>query len=217
MPFPPCPSRAVVAPAVVAAAGVLVGCYAIGLYSATLAGLVQFGALTPPLAPSLRAHPAAIGVHALASGTALVLVAAQALPAFRRWASAATHVALGRAYACCVAMGSVSGGVLSMTAVGGIVSTVGFACLAVAWAGTTAAAVAAARSGRLSLHARLMMHSAALAFAAVTLRMYLPLALLGLRSGPGGFAAVYRIIAWLCWVPSAKPHCPMCRRLVSWV
>lgn len=178
----------------------LVSAYALGLYAATLGGAVRLGDATPPLAPSLRAHPRTIYVHALSSGVALFIVGLQMLPAFRRSASLTTHRALGYAYASCVALGSVSGAVLSRTATGGAVSTAGFALLAAAWASTTGAAVYAARTGRLALHARLMSHSAALCFAAVTLRMMLPAAIFAPRGV--SFGQVYSVISWACWVPN---------------
>lgn len=196
----PCDTLCIVWAGVFAVLCALVGTYAVGLYAVTLSGGVRIGELTPPLAEGLRAQPAAIFVHALASGAALVLCSVQALPAFRRWASVATHRALGWAYVGCVALGSASGAALSRTAVGGAVSTAGFGCLAAAWAAATAAAVVALRVGRPALHARLMTHSAALAFAAVTLRIYLPAAIFAPRAV--GFAAVYRAISWLCWVPN---------------
>jgi hypothetical protein len=47
-------------------------------------------------------------------------------------------------------------------------------------------------------HPDWMLRSFALAFAAVTLRLYLPIAaMLGLDMD-----AAYRAIAWLCWVPN---------------
>ena len=177
----------------------LVGCYAIGLYMTTLGGGVRIGAATPPLAPGLSSQPLAIYAHALASGSALIACGVQMLPSFRSWASAKTHRVLGWTYVCCVAVGAVSGAALSRTAVGGAPSTAGFACLAVAWAFTTGGAVYAARTGRAALHARLMSHSAALAFAAVTLRLYLPAAIFARKVS---FETVYSAISWLCWVPN---------------
>ena len=155
------------------------------------------GTATPPLAAGLRSQRAAIYVHAFASGSALILCGLQMLPAFRRGASAATHRALGWAYVCAVALGASSASALSRTAVGGAVSTAGFATLAALWVASTAGAVFARRTGRLALHARLAAHSAALAFAAVTLRLYLPAAILS-----KDFARTYSALSWLCWVPN---------------
>lgn len=179
-------------------AAVGVGCYAIGVYCATLAGALKIGTLTSPLAPGLRSQPAAIYIHAFASGAALILCGLQIMPVFRQWTSVRTHRWLGRVYGVCVLFGGCSGLALSRTAVGGATSTAGFASLAVLWMTTTLAGSYAAYTGRVALHARLLSHSTALTFAAVTLRIYLPIAIFG--GGP--FEVVYSRIAWACWLPN---------------
>jgi hypothetical protein len=52
--------------------------------------------------------------------------------------------------------------------------------------------------GRLDEHRRWMVRSFALTFAAVTLRLQLPLA----AAAPIDSLDAYRAIAWLCWVPN---------------
>lgn len=173
------------------------GAYAISVYLTTASGTIPIGFLTPPLAMGLQSQPVAIYIHALCAGTALITCGLQMLPAFRCWASAGTHRVLGWLYVLCVIMGACSGAALSRTAVGGRVSTAGFAALACLWLGTTLGAVYARRVGRLHLHARLMTHSAACAFAAVTLRAYLPAAILY-----PPFSGPYSIISWVSWVPN---------------
>jgi hypothetical protein len=49
------------------------------------------------------------------------------------------------------------------------------------------------REGKITQHQRLMIYS----FAAVTLRIWLPLLMLFLD-----YLVAYRIVAWLCWVPN---------------
>lgn len=183
----------------ISASAVLIGSYAIANYLATAAGYLQIGALTSPLAPGLKSQPTAIHLHAILSGSALIVCGLQIQPSFRRWTSPRTHKLLGRFYALFVAVGSASALALSRRAVGGLPSTVAFACLAVAWAGTTAAAIYAARGGRHKLHARLMTHSAALAYSAVTLRTYLPFVIF---SKITTFERGYTVIAWACWLPN---------------
>ncbi len=71
-------------------------------------------------------------------------------------------------------------------------------CWGVLWLATTVLAVRAAMRGDLSTHRRWAVRSFSLAFAAVTLRIYLPLAFaVGLA-----FETAYPVIAWLCWVPN---------------
>jgi len=60
---------------------------------------------------------------------------------------------------------------------GGLVTHVGFGLLAILWFGTTAAAYFSIRRGDQVSHRRWMIRGYALTFAAVTLRWYLPLAL----------------------------------------
>jgi hypothetical protein len=59
-------------------------------------------------------------------------------------------------------------------------------------------AYACVRSANFGLHREWMIRSYALCLAAVTLRLYLPLAALG--GIP--FEEAYPAIAWLCWVPN---------------
>ncbi len=67
-----------------------------------------------------------------------------------------------------------------------------------AWTGTTLAALQAALRRDLVAHRRWALRSFASAFAAVTLRLELPLAaMLGVP-----FATAYPLVAWLCWVPN---------------
>lgn len=178
-----------------------VALYAIGVYLATLGGAIPIGAIAVPLAPSLRKKPAAIYLHATVSGVALALCGLQMLPSFRACISYRAHRWLGRLYAACVCIGASSALVLSTTAVGGATSTAAFASLAVLWLLTTAGGIYAACTHRHRLHERLMSHSSALCFAAVTLRMYLPIAL-SIGGAGAGFAQPYSVIAWACWVPN---------------
>ncbi len=119
-------------------------------------------------------------------------------------ASPSTHRALGRVYAAAVAAGGAGGLGLSFIAHGGALARVGFACLAVLWLGTTTAGVLAARRHDRVGHRRWMIRSAALTFAAVTLRLYLG----AYTAAHGGvttdqaFADAYAVIAWLCWLPN---------------
>jgi hypothetical protein len=68
----------------------------------------------------------------------------------------------------------------------------------VAWIGTTAYAWRLAVARRFVEHRRWMVRSFALTFAAVTLRLYLPIApIMG-----WDFMVAYRAISILCWVPN---------------
>ena len=80
----------------------------------------------------------------------------------------------------------------------GPVAGSGFFLLALVWLGTTGAAYVAARKRDFDSHRRWMIRSAALTFAAVTLRLYLGLTM----AGGLPFDPSYTVIAWACWVPN---------------
>jgi len=88
---------------------------------------------------------------------------------------------------------------IALFATGGIIPTLGFGGLAILWLYTTVNAYTNVRQKNINAHQRWMIRSYALCFAAVTLRIYLPIFI-----GAFGmdFIPAYRIIAWLCWVPN---------------
>ncbi|QMV42423.1 DUF2306 domain-containing protein [Cohnella cholangitidis] len=111
------------------------------------------------------------------------------------------HRAIGKIYSYCVLLGGVSGIYLSFYATGGWVSSAGFLLLALLWIYTLIKGIRAITVNKDTReHQRWMTRNYALTFAAVTLRIYLPLsmAIFGFES----FDDYYRAIAWLCWVPN---------------
>ena len=108
------------------------------------------------------------------------------------------HHWIGRIYVVSCLVGGVAGFVLALGASTGLVTTVGFASLAVLWIVTTSLALRRAMQGRFIEHRAWMIRSFALTFAAVTLRLYLPLAaLLSIN-----FVDAYVAISFLSWVPN---------------
>jgi hypothetical protein len=95
-------------------------------------------------------------------------------------------------------VGGVAGFVLALGASTGPISTIGFGSLAVLWIVTTLLAWRRATQRRFTEHRGWMIRSFALTFAAVTLRLYLPLTSLF----PVHFDDAYRAISFLCWVPN---------------
>jgi hypothetical protein len=93
----------------------------------------------------------------------------------------------------------VFGFIMAWLAYGGIVSSLGFATLAVLWLSTGAMALARVRSGDIQAHRDWMVRNYALTLAAVTLRIWLPL--LSMAIGIE-FTNAYRTVAWLCWIPN---------------
>ena len=108
------------------------------------------------------------------------------------------HRNSGRLYLLGVFVGGGAGLLLAFFAQGAWVAKAGFAALAVCWLHTAIRALVAILAGDVVAHRRWMVRNFALTFAAVTLRLYLPAALV---SGVP-FEAAYPAIAWLCWVPN---------------
>ena len=108
------------------------------------------------------------------------------------------HRWLGRAYVVAVLAGGSAGFALATVAQGGLVARTGFGMLALAWLGTTTLAYRTIRRGHDVRHRAWMTRSFALTYAAVTLRVYLPLSI---ASGIP-FVEAYPVIAWMCWVPN---------------
>lgn len=106
---------------------------------------------------------------------------------------------MGRAYlGLGVLVGGLSGLYLSQFAFGGPAATTGLAMLAVCWLYTGLRAFLAVRRGAIDQHRRWMLRNYSLAFAAVMLRVYIPVsALAGVD-----FAVAYPVIAWACWRPN---------------
>jgi uncharacterized membrane protein len=163
------------------------------------AGLVYFapGTGAPFVRDRLETVPLAMGAHLLGSAAALFLGAFQ-VNQWLRSRALGIHRWLGRSYVAAVAIGGLGALALATRSEAGMVTHIGFGMLAVCWLGTTGAAFYHIRRGEWRSHRRWMLRSYALTFAAVTLRVYLPLSLAAGIS----FENAYRVIAWLCWVPN---------------
>lgn len=108
-----------------------------------------------------------------------------------------THRWIGRAYGLCILLAGIGGLLMAVGTKAGPVAAIGFGLLAVLWLGSTGYGIWLARRGRIAEHQRWMIRSAALTFAAVTLRVYLPVLFMTLGEEVG-----YTLVSWLCWVPN---------------
>ncbi len=108
------------------------------------------------------------------------------------------HRNLGKIYVGSVLLSGLCGVGIAFFATGGWIPALGFTLLGLVWLYTTISAYTAIRKGDLSLHQGMMIYSYAACFAAVTLRLWLPL----LQFVLGEFLIAYKIVAWLCWVPN---------------
>jgi uncharacterized membrane protein len=109
------------------------------------------------------------------------------------------HKLLGKIYMLSVFLSGTSGIFIAINATGGTISEMGFGLLAVLWLFTTVIALKSIKEKKIKAHQEWMIRSYALTFAAVTLRLWLPVvpAVLNLD-----FVSAYVIISWLCWVPN---------------
>ncbi len=135
--------------------------------------------------------------HVIAASIALLLMPFQFWKGLRS-RRAEVHRWMGRIYVVCVAVGGISGALLAPFASTGAIAAWGFFLLAVFWLVITTQAVRLALHRRFEGHRRWMIRSAALTFAAVTLRIWLPLSMVAEIP----FGVAYPMIAWLCWVPN---------------
>lgn len=157
--------------------------------------VVGMGPASPEILGNLFARPW-LAVHAGGAATALLVGGFQFLPALRRRRS--IHRWLGRIYATGCIVGGLAGLRLAFGTTAGVFAGVGFGLLALLWIYATTQAWRFAREGRFEEHRRWMIRSFAMTFAAVTLRLYLPIApMLGYD-----FMVGYRLTAWVSWMPN---------------
>ncbi|MEX0359793.1 MAG: DUF2306 domain-containing protein, partial [Allomuricauda sp.] len=108
------------------------------------------------------------------------------------------HRNLGKIYVISALISGVCAVYIGFYATGGWITSLGFIGLGLVWLYTTFKAYLAVRAKDLGLHQGMMIYSYAACFAAVTLRIWLPLLTLAF----GEFLIAYKIVAWLCWVPN---------------
>jgi uncharacterized membrane protein len=173
------------------------------LVLATLTGLASVrylygdSAVPPPLRENFRSNYWLFIIHICLGSLALVLGPWQFSRKLRA-RQLQLHRWIGRVYVAACIVGGFAGLAIAPGSNGGAVAAAGFSVLAVLWITTTFIAYLAARRGDIAAHRGWMVLSFALTFAGVTLRLYLPLALIQLEH----FSQVYAVIAWACWVPN---------------
>jgi uncharacterized membrane protein len=172
--------------------------FAMFVASYALAYLVFRERVFPPqLKASFLARPWGIYTHALFGAIALAFGPFQFRRGIlnrRRW----LHRLMGRVYVIACVIAGVAGLYMAVYAFGGPVTKLGFGGLAVVLLVTTTKAFVEIRRGNVAEHRQWIIRSYAMIFAAVTLRVELPL----LSAAFGGFEPAYRIVAWMCWVPN---------------
>jgi uncharacterized membrane protein len=186
------------------------------LVLASAVGLASFRylageAMVPfPLKPNFHSHQLWFAIHISLGTTALLVGPWQFLKALRR-ARPVLHRALGVVYVSACTLGGLAGLVMAPGTNGGPVAAAGFGLLAVLWIYTTQMALVSVLRKDIAAHRRWMIRSFALTLAGVTLRLYLPLALIHIQD----FSRVYSVIAWACWVPNLLLGLWLTRKVVS--
>ena len=110
------------------------------------------------------------------------------------------HRIAGRIYMVGILLGGISGLYLSFYATGGLVAKLGFGLLSVLWLTSAYQALHRVKNKKMKDHRNWMIRNYSLTFAAVTLRIWLPLFIV--LFGIEHFELSYAIIAWLAWVPN---------------
>lgn len=141
---------------------------------------------------------AAFYVHMFSGGIALLSGWSQFSRRFRN-RNPGFHRTLGKVYLIAVVVSGIAGLYIAQYATGGIISILGFSCLATAWVVTSLQAYVVIRRKDPDQHQHWMIRSYALCWAAVMLRLWIPLFQIALGME---FIPAYRIIAWFCWVPN---------------
>ncbi len=136
-------------------------------------------------------------LHFLGGGIVIIIGASQFSQKLRTQ-KPKIHRALGLTYITGVVVGGISGFYLALNSSGSLAGHYGFALLAICWVSATIIAFNCIRKRNISAHQRWMIRSYALTFAALTLRIYIPVFLI--TGAP--FEEAYPLIAWLCWVPN---------------
>jgi uncharacterized membrane protein len=136
-------------------------------------------------------------VHIILGGLALLIGWIQ-FNAKMRNNNLKRHRQIGKIYIIAALLSAITGFYIAIFATGGLIVSLGFIGLAVAWLYTTIKAYTSIRKKQVEQHQKMMIYSYATCLAAVTLRIWLPL----LTAIFGDFLTAYTIVAWLCWVPN---------------
>ena len=172
----------------------------VGLYPAMYAVVDMSQGLLASKPPDLIAsvfYKSAFYLHIALGGLSLLVGWPQFSRKFRS-KNLSIHRTLGKIYLISVMVSGLCGLYIAFFATGGWISSLGFGGLAMAWLFTSSAAYRAIRSKDIDSHERWMIRSYALTFAAVTLRIWLPVSMIAGME----FVFAYRIISFLCWVPN---------------
>ena len=136
-------------------------------------------------------------IHITLGGLALLTGWIQFSPKIRSRYTA-FHRTVGKIYVIAVLLSALAGFFIAFYASGGAAAALGFMSLGITWFYTTLKAYISIRKGHIIQHRNMMIYSYASCFAAVTLRLWMPV----LVALTGNFQTAYVIVAWWCWLPN---------------
>lgn len=136
-------------------------------------------------------------IHIVLGGVSL-LVGWLQFSAKLRFRNVKIHRYIGKIYVVSALFSSFSGSYIALFADGGFWASLGFSCLGIVWFCTTLMAYLTIWNHQIVKHQVLMIYSYAACFAAVTLRIWLPILILII----GNYNTAYVIVAWLSWIPN---------------
>jgi hypothetical protein len=174
-----------------------IGFYPLTYYLSDMHGKGLWASKTPELLANTVWH-SAFYMHITFGGIAMLTGWTQFSRNIRdRYLS--FHRTLGKVYVFSVMLSSLAGFYIAISASGGITCMLGFGLLATSWFFTITKAYSSILKKQFKQHENWMIRNYALTFAAVTLRIYLPLSTQIMH---WDFVTSYRVISWLCWVPN---------------
>lgn len=109
------------------------------------------------------------------------------------------HRLVGKVYVIAVLLSSCAALYIAFFASGGIICVLGFGSLAILWLISVIKAYTSIIKRDIMQHENWMIRNYAFTFAAVTLRIWLPMMQFLIHLD---FNTAYRIVSWLCWVPN---------------
>ncbi|NOU96744.1 DUF2306 domain-containing protein [Paenibacillus sp. LMG 31456] len=168
-----------------------------GFFAPQKAGLISIKLRNPDF--HLDPWIYALYTHIVTAVLALVIGPFQLFLKPRGTKPLSRHRLLGIVYVGAVTISGLVNLYLSMYATGGWISGLGFLLLDILWVGATWISVFKILEKNTQAHKEWMLRSYALTFAAVTLRIWLPLLIVIYH---GSFVQAYQVVAWLCWIPN---------------
>ena len=173
-----------------------IGLYPLTYYLVDMHGKVLLSSKTKELLDNVVWHTA-FYIHITFGGIALLVGWSQFSKGLRE-KYLKLHRNIGKVYVVSVMLSSIAGFYIALFASGGITSTLGFGTLASLWFFTVMMPYTSILKKNFKQHENWMIRNYALTFAAVTLRVYLPLS----QVAHFDFITSYRVISCLCWVPN---------------